>query len=396
MLQLREHQATELPRKALDYETGEWLWRNHGKVIDVTFPSPRTDNRWLLNPGGWVGHIPLPDGPGIRLQPKVPLGNLFRMLEYAYRLDSIKFPKGITDCGSLEEYFENLAHLLAKRILDRVRRGIHRAYTDRSEDLHVVRGRIDIGAHARRPWRVGHLCHFDDHTGDIDDNQILAWTLFGIARSGLKRREVYRDVLRAYRAVAAVASLEPYDADSCIGRVYHRLNEDYEPLHALCRFFLEHRGPTHQTGERGMVPFLVDMAHVFELFVAEWLGAQLPQPYHIASQKKVVIDAQARLSFRIDLVLRNKATGQALCVLDTKYKRHTKPANADIFQIVSYAHSQRCRRGVLIYPEGISEPLNADFEGLQIKALTFSLDDDLDAAGHSLMQELLGWLDKQH
>jgi hypothetical protein len=43
------------------------------------------------------------------------------------------------------------------------------------------------------------------------------------------------------------------------------------------------------------------------------------------------------LYFDIDLVLRDTATGEILCVLDTKYKDTTTPATDDVAQIVAYA-----------------------------------------------------------
>ena len=51
----------------------------------------------------------------------------------------------------------------------------------------------------------------------------------------------------------------PVGADRCVGRTYNRLNADYEPMHALCRFFLENSGPAHARGDRSMLPFLVNM-----------------------------------------------------------------------------------------------------------------------------------------
>jgi 5-methylcytosine-specific restriction enzyme subunit McrC len=57
----------------------------------VEFPSPKTDHRWELTAQGWVGYIPLSPELGLSLQPKVSLEGLFRMLEYAYRLESFHF-----------------------------------------------------------------------------------------------------------------------------------------------------------------------------------------------------------------------------------------------------------------------------------------------------------------
>lgn len=47
-----------------------------------------------------------------------------------------------------------------------------------------------------------------------------------------------------------------------MGRFYNRLNQDYEPMHGLCWFFLENIGPTHEQGEHTILPFLVDKGRI--------------------------------------------------------------------------------------------------------------------------------------
>jgi len=63
-----------------------------------------------------------------------------------------------------------------------------------------------------------------------------------------------------------------------MGRRYIRQNADYATLHALCRFFLEQAGPTHELGRHRMLPFVVEMAALFERFVVAWLRVHLPRP----------------------------------------------------------------------------------------------------------------------
>ena len=76
--------------------------------------------------------------------------------------------------------------------------------------------------------------------------------------------------------------------------MYHRLNRDYEVLHALCRFFLENSGPAHSSGGHTFFPFLVDMAQLFERFVAGWLQKHLP-PDKLLPQCHVQLSDQERL-----------------------------------------------------------------------------------------------------
>ena len=114
------------------------------------------------------------------------------------------------------------------------------------------------------PWDVQLRCHFQEHTGDIEDNQILAWTLHTIARTGLCSERVLPAVRKAYRSLQGLLHSNRFPQKHCVKRLYHRLNEDYRPLHGLCRFFLEHTGPTNRPGDKSMLPFLINMALLFE------------------------------------------------------------------------------------------------------------------------------------
>jgi 5-methylcytosine-specific restriction endonuclease McrBC regulatory subunit McrC len=136
---------------------------------------------------------------------------------------------------------------------------------------------------------------------------------------------------------------------SCPASTYHRLNEDYQPLHALCRFFLENTGPSHNVGNRKMLPFLVNMDRLFEQFVAEWLRIHLPPEWSIESQERVYIGDDQNWYFEVDLVMYRSDTSEPVCVLDTKYKAH-KSSSDDIAQVVAYAGSKSCKHAVLIYP----------------------------------------------
>ena len=92
-------------------------------------------------------------------------------------------------------------------------------------------------------------------------------------------------VRKCYRGLQGIISLQQFNFFDCIGRLYNRLNGDYEVLHGLCRFFLEQSGPMHSSGDHMTFPFLIDMAHLYELFVAEWLREHLPEGYSSNSIK---------------------------------------------------------------------------------------------------------------
>ena len=134
-----------------------------------------------------------------------------------------------------------------------------------------------------------------------------------------------------------------------------------------------------------MLPFLVNMARLYELFVAEWLKAHqssqlLSHNLDIKSQHQVHINQDGSLYFSIDLVLFDITTGQTRYVLDTKYKTPTAPSPADVAQIIAYATTQGCAEAILIYPEPLQKSLNAMVQNIRVRTLTFAVNGDLKQA----------------
>jgi 5-methylcytosine-specific restriction enzyme subunit McrC len=389
VLELVEFQTVSLPKDELPAGIGERIWREFGKQVTVEFPSPKTGGRWELTNRGWAGYLPITAELGVRLAPKVPIGNLFRMLEYAYDLKSLRFFKDLTDLAALEDVYSRLAELLARRILDRIRRGLYQAYEPRSGNLAFMRGRLDTTRAITTPWRVALPCQYTERTPDVEDNRLLAWTLERIGRSGIGSGKARASVQKAHRALQGMVSVQPFSGRDCVGRTYTRLNEDYATLHALCRFFLEHTGPSHELGDRSMLPFVVNMDTLFEQFVAAWLRAHLPSELKIRVQETVTVVENSQVSFRIDASIVDRSSNRVLCVLDTKYKSASRIRPDDVAQVVAYAEIKGATEGVLVYPEDLASPASADVGHIRVRTLAFSLDGDLDASGKSVLGMLI-------
>lgn len=388
ILKLSEYKPERFPPEAIPEEIGRRIWQEYSGKVEIESPSFRNNYQWELTSQGWVGYIPLSNELGLSLEPKVELGNLFRMLEYAYNLESFKFLPSLFNAQSLDEFYERLALVLAARVLDRSRKGLYREYLSYEEHLPYVSGRLDLQPMVREPWKVKPRCLYEDHTADIEENQLLAWTLSVIGRSGLCTERVLPQVRRAYHLLQSTVSLRPFKSRDCIGRLYNRLNDDYYPLHALCRFFLEHSGPTHKIGGHTMLPFLVDVALLYERFVAEWLRLHLPLNMRLKAQEQVDVDREGRIQFKVDLVMYDAETDAPLCVLDTKYKNPNSPATDDIAQVIAYAEAKGCRHAFLIYPARIPNALDAVVGTKRVTNLIFALEGDIEQQGQSFMQSL--------
>ena len=382
ILTLHEDAPRYFARDAISDADAERLWREFPNVIALEYPSPRTANRWRLTSQGYIGYIPLSESVHLSLQPKVPLGNLFRMWAVAYQMD-VRFLSSLFHCQTVREAYAQLAEVLAQRVLSRARNGLYRSYETHLAQLPAVRGRIDVAQAVRQPWQTHLPCQFEEHTADNADNQLVAWSLHHIARSGLCDERIQPIVQQACRTLAGGVSLRAFAARDCVGRSYHRLNQDYAPLHALCHFFLNDVTSTHLSGTQPMLPFLIDMSALFEQFVAGWLQQHAPAQHAIKTQERIAIGS---LRPRIDLVW--YSNGAPLCVLDTKYKAAQLPDERDVYQVMAYADFKQCNEAVLVYPAAIL-PFHIQSRSTRVRTLAFDLGGDLDVAGRTFIDEVL-------
>lgn len=387
-IKLTEYTSKDFIRDQIPQSIIDKLKQDYTKQIEVNLKYTKTHDFWQLTAKGWVGHIPLTPDWQIILYPKVTLANLFGILEYVYNLKTFKFLSGLTNSQSLAGFYSELACILAQGILTRCRKGCYRTYSSKTNQTTYIRGHLNIQKTLQKPWMIKPICDYQDYSSDITDNQILAWTMYCITRSELCSERVLPTVRKAYRTLQGLVTLQPFKAADCLGRKYHRLNDDYQALHAICHFFLEHTAPSHKFGERTMLPFLVDMAQLYEKFVAAWLQRNSPQGFLFKSQYRVKI-GQNR-SFRIDLILCNSETGEVKAVLDTKYKVPDKAADSDIHQMISYAKAAKCYDAFLIYPTDLKEPLDIKTDDIRVRSMTFSLNEDINQAGQTFLHDLMG------
>lgn len=387
-LHLREYETLHLTESTLTTAEAQHLQAHYSPMIAVTAPSALNRRQWALTAQGWVGQLPISPSLTLHIAPKVPLANLLGMLAYAWRLPLRWLATPLTQATEAG-FADRLAQRLADGVLRRCRQGLQRRYETTTAPRSALRGRLELDRQLANPQRQL-WCTYHYQTSDIADNQILAWTLWRLARSGLGDAGTRQNIRRAYRQVRRGAALRPFTAANCQGRTYDRLNADYAPLHALCAFFLAHldQAPTPNSGDTPSGAFLVNMNQLFEQFVAEWLSAHLPAGWRVQAQERITLAGPQAPRLALDLVLYD-ATGAARFVLDTKYKSGERLHNADLYQIVTYAKARRCSDAVLVYPSATPPNLDVWLEDLHIRSLPFSLAGDLETAGQGLVAALL-------
>jgi 5-methylcytosine-specific restriction enzyme subunit McrC len=180
VIELTEETPSVLAPTELTQEEALFVHKRFGAQVAVSFPTILTNNCYALRPSGYVGQLPISSDLLIRISPKIPIANIFGMLEYAYNLTSFKLFDDVVDVAVIEDLFERLASILARRVLGRVRKGLYSSYIADEGDLPFLRGRIAIAETARGMLRGATTlsCQYEEHTADVEDNRILAWTLY--------------------------------------------------------------------------------------------------------------------------------------------------------------------------------------------------------------------------
>jgi 5-methylcytosine-specific restriction enzyme subunit McrC len=353
----------------------------------VTAPSAFNERKWVLRSEGWVGYVPLGAGRGLSIEPKVGIEGLLRLLEIAYRLDPLVL-EGRYEAVSIPELYGRVASLLAQRLLDRARRGLYRTYVRVEDDLPCVRGALDLRTCMRRPVLTRFPCQFEEHAADNEENRIVAWGLRCALASGLCGSTVLPIVRRALHTLQGALEIVPVQSSACQARVYNRLSVDYAPMHALARFLIEGAGPTHVVGDRAMVPFLLEMAPLFESFVSEWLRASLPTRFCLLDQYTLRLGTLGSLVMRMDLVVSDRSFGRPVIVLDVKYKDSDTPSNADVYQVVAYANALGVRDAWLVYPRPVAQPFDVSVRDIRVRTVAFSLEEHPATAGARFLEVL--------
>jgi 5-methylcytosine-specific restriction enzyme subunit McrC len=309
---------------------------------------------WRINPCEFVGHFQLPSGRITVIEPKIDAANVFRMLAYVFTEGHQEYlrPEQVR-YASDSLLFEPLVCLFNDLVSRRVRRGLAQDYVPREENSASFRGALNINPHIQhnlgRDNRI--WCRFFEQTVDIDDNRLIKSALHHLLRFGGWTTPTTHDLIANFHKFDSVGFERAARHDAWAHRHYHRLNDDYRPIHALGRMFLAGTSISEKVGAHEFNGFLLNMNTLFEEFVQQSFisvvrsttvsaAIQKPEPLSMNTVAPMV---------KPDVTIRER--GAVISIVDAKYKRDAAgPRNPDIYQVVTYGTVLKCPRTYLIYP----------------------------------------------
>lgn len=338
---------------------------------------------WLL-PQRRVGAVHV-DGVDVSVRPKVGIARLLFLLGYA---KAPGFQPDDVDGIEHDELWPAIAETVCRHAERALAAGVLQGYVTEVAALAVVRGRIHVGDQiARRPGMWLPLeCGYDEYSADIPENQLL--------RAAIRRMLAVPGVPTSMRArlrhldgrLDGVSPLNP-GAPLPVWRPT-RLNARYRAALHLAGLVL--RAVSFEVGPGGLnvASFVVDMAKVFEDFVATALReAWAGYPGTTREQHVTWLDEDSVIPMKIDVV--HMVEGSHRIIADAKYKLegpNGRYPNADHYQMLAYGTATGIKEAWLVYASGEPGDTARRIRNTDITVHEYPL--DLDAAPADLLDQV--------
>lgn len=260
------------------------------------------------------------------------------------------------------DLLEVLIRLFCDQLFTVVHRGLPRRYVPQEDDLPALRGRLDVQRQftvlAASPQRLA--CRYDDLSADIALNQIMKAAVTRLRRIA-KASETQRRLSELALVFADVSSV-PVRSLPWNEVILDRTNATWASLLALARLLLGEKFQTTSLGAGEGFSLLFEMNTLFEEFIGRSLQRALagsgltvrlqgPRDHALLSD-----DNALRFATKPDIVISDG--NRVRLIIDTKWKRLTGPVEdqkrgvgqADVYQMMAYAHVYGCDRLMLLYP----------------------------------------------
>lgn len=309
---------------------------------------------WQVSARNYVGSMSV-DGIQILVRPKIPLRNLFLLLEVGLREQDWRDEAALYETS--HDLLPAMVSFFARTAETTLARGLYHSYREQHDLLVALRGRVDVARQFTRPGvAIPTACRFTEFTADLVENSYLKAAVSRSLRvAGVQPADRHR-LMRHLVTLEDVGDVRHHPADFD-DVVFTRLNEHYRPALRLARLVLENLTLQDAFGEVSASSFMLDMNELFERFVTERLRRALRGRLAVKDQHRDNLDEERSVQIRPDLLFGPERSPRF--VADIKYKLTDESAggsNADLYQLLAYTTALDLPAGMLIYCLDADDP----------------------------------------
>ena len=265
------------------------------------------------------------------------------------------------DFEDSEDLLEAFISVFVRRTMSAINRGLYRTYRSIDDELSVVRGRVRLSDQITRKFRLVPpiSVSYDEYTVDNTENRLIRAAVEIASCMPLRNERTVKD-LQYLRAMFSEVEHVEFDRRWLPEPVWTRLNEHLSyPVH-LAKRVIQNSSISLERGDHSSDEFLINMANVFEDFVATAIREELKltdidMPRANELRSNLYLDTERKIRLKPDLS-RWEGT-QCVAVGDVKYKRTTADGvlHPDIYQLLAYATATKLPRASIIYACGKGE-----------------------------------------
>lgn len=347
------------------------------------------DGRLSLQAGGWIGFVPLNDKVALEILPRVPIGNLERVLSVSGASSLTTFSKHLHQYeDSRSSTPESLLNVLAERLASLTEacwnEGLHFEYRKRVRVGQNPRGRLKPFATAMQRIRSGDslrtVSELFERTHDTAPNRCLyaALSVLYTIYSSVKNRKGARPIAtKLWRARSLLANVSE-DHDRLFLDHTWVLNPEkipasrpsYPAAIALAKVVLSGTGLKFRSnaGQLSLPPMMLSMEAAFEAYLRNVLASNSAGIVVLDGNSSPPDGASTKLFHSTpesspakttrstpDIVCHRAESPDIRIIIDVKYKPDTNPSRDDLNQVLSYALSYRSSSVLLAYPRKSSQ-----------------------------------------
>jgi 5-methylcytosine-specific restriction enzyme subunit McrC len=329
----------------------------------------------------WVGVIEL-RGVSVEILPKIGTDAAHRstFIKMLQRAGFLSFRRrGYAGQSTVEgSLLDSLVRLYADRLHFELRRGVASDYQTRRENLHTVKGKLQLTEHLTRNRHRDNrfFVEYDEFVPDVPLNRIIKAAcrrMLGLI-DDVSVSHVLRRCMAMLDRVADVSVTEDLLDRTSVDRTTERFRDILQ----FSKLVLTRSTPTLVGGETDSFALLFDMNRVFESYVAALLSEDILADPEFSDwclseqggrKSTYLLNRLTRdgsnstkrepvLRLMPDFVLENNALDTILRILvDTKWKELRAESGArgrversDLFQMTTYARQFGAQEAILLYP----------------------------------------------
>jgi 5-methylcytosine-specific restriction enzyme subunit McrC len=277
--------------------------------------------------------------------------NIYHMLTYAFQvLHQSNYDE--IDVEQFDNVQDLFAAILSKGIAQQLKQGLHREYVNKTEDLSVMHGRVEINGtiknFAESKKRL--TCEFDELSENNLFNQILKTTVLLLLKGDSVKAESRTALKKEMLFFSSVGEIEPTLIHWDMLR-FNRNNQSYRMLLSICQFVLQGLLLTTEKGNYKLAHFLDEqrMCRLYEKFILEFYRKEMRHQLSAnASQIEWQLDDGKRTmlpAMQSDIML---TKGDKTLIIDAKYySKATQEQfgkhilhSQNVYQIFTYVMNQ--------------------------------------------------------